>query len=79
MAINIEVSKTGNENNMGVIRRFSRKVQDAGIILGVKARRYAERSKSKNTVRKAKLKRIARRTEVERLIKLGKMQPRAER
>jgi hypothetical protein len=76
MTVNIEVTRNGTENNMSVIRRFSRRVMDAGIIIGVKARRYAKRAESANTKRRNKLKRLTRKAEVEKLIKLGKMQPR---
>jgi ribosomal protein S21 len=43
----IEVKKASNESNMTLIRRFSRRVQEAGIIRAVKAGRYNERAPSK--------------------------------
>lgn len=68
----VEIKKNNNENNASVLRRFSRKVQEGGIIQKVKSKRYNERKESKLKTKKSTLKRIARRTEVEKLRKLGK-------
>mgnify|MGYP001590181289 CR=1 FL=1 len=69
----IEVRKNPNENNTSVLRRFSRKIQESGIIRKVKGDRYNVRKESKLKVKKSTLKRMVRRKEVERLKKLGKM------
>jgi ribosomal protein S21 len=69
----IEVKKNPNENNAGVLRRFSRKVQESNIIQKVKKNRYNERKESKLKTKKATLKRIIRRSEIEKLRKLGKI------
>ena len=69
----IEVRKNPNENNPGVLRRFSRKVQESGIIQKVKGSRYNERHESKLKVKKSALKRMVRRQEIEKLRKLGKV------
>ncbi|MFA7315540.1 MAG: 30S ribosomal protein S21 [Candidatus Paceibacterota bacterium] len=68
----IEVKKNANESNMSVIRRFSRKVTEAGIIRKVKSKRYNERPLSKLKVKHATLKRITRRKNQAKLEKLGK-------
>ncbi|HUC88438.1 MAG TPA: hypothetical protein VMR49_00190 [Candidatus Paceibacterota bacterium] len=68
----IEVKKNTNENNMNLIRRFSRKVQESGIIRQVKSKRYKERAESKVKIKAGALKRIARRKVQEKLLKLGK-------
>lgn len=70
---NIEVKKTGHENAMSLIRRFSRKMQESGIIQKVKGSRYSSRDVSKLAQKNMALRRMARRIEVERLKKLGKM------
>ena len=69
----IEIKKNPNENNSSVLRRFSRKILESGIIRKVKGDRYNVRKESKLKVKKSTLKRMARRKEVERLRKLGKM------
>ncbi len=68
----IEVKKNTSESNTNLIRRFSRKVQESGIIQKVKGKRYNERALSKLKVKAGKLKRLTRRKEYERLAKLGK-------
>jgi ribosomal protein S21 len=68
----IEVKKNTNESNMNLVRRFSRKVQEAGIIQKVKSKRYNERDLSKLKVKRATLKRIERKKKHEKLFKLGK-------
>jgi len=68
----IEVKKNTNESNMNLIRRFSRKVQESGIIQKVKSKRYNERAESKIKTKAATLKRLTRRKNFEKLFKLGK-------
>lgn len=69
----IEVKKNPNENNTSVLRRFSRRIQESGIIHKVKGARYNERKESKLKVKKSALKRMGRRKEIEKLRKLGKI------
>jgi ribosomal protein S21 len=69
----VEVKKNANENNMNLMRRFSRKVQETGNIQKVKGKRYNERKLSKLKVKEATLKRLKKRKENERLFKLGKL------
>jgi ribosomal protein S21 len=69
----IEIKKNPNENNASVLRRFSRKIQESGIIQKVKGSRYNERKESKLKVKKGTLKRLGRRKEIEKLRKLGKV------
>lgn len=74
MATNVEVVKTGTENSMGVLRRFTKRVQGAGILPRVRSLRYKNRNQSPYKRKMATLKRLSRRKEVDTLIKLGKMQ-----
>jgi ribosomal protein S21 len=69
----IEVRKNPNENNASVLRRFSRRIQESGIIRKVKGSRYNVRKESKLKIKKSALKRLGRRQEIEKLRKLGKM------
>lgn len=69
----IEVKKNPNENNAGVLRRFSRKVQESNIIQKVKNNRYNERKDSKLKVKKSTIKRLVKRVATEKLRKLGKI------
>ncbi|MFA6177410.1 MAG: hypothetical protein WC694_00760 [Candidatus Paceibacterota bacterium] len=69
----IEVRKNPNENNSSVLRRFSRKIQESGIVRKVKGSRYNLRQESKLKIKRSALKRLSRRKEIEKLRKLGKM------
>jgi len=69
----IEVRKNPNESNTSVLRRFSRRMQESGIIRKVKGSRYNLRKESKLKAKKSALKKMGRRKEIEKLKKLGKM------
>ena len=69
----IEVRKNPNENNSSILRRFSRRIQESGIIRKVKGARYNQRHESKLKIKKSALKRMSRRQEIEHLRKLGRM------
>lgn len=69
----IQVTKNPNENNASILRRFSRRIQESGIIRNVKKNRYNTRQESKLKLKRSALKKMDRRKEIERLKKLGKM------
>jgi len=69
----IEVRKNPNENNSSILRRFSRRIQESGIIRKVKGARYNVRKESRLKIKKSALRRLARRIEIEKLKKLGRM------
>jgi ribosomal protein S21 len=73
MAVNIEVTKGPNENNLSVLRRFQKKVQSAGILMKVREKRYNERVKSENVKRAKTLSYLKKKEHVNELLKLGKM------
>jgi len=73
MAINVQVEKNNNESSANVIRRFTKRVQGAGIVPKVRAGRYYSRVKSSNVQRTAKLKKLAKKETYEKLLKLGKI------
>lgn len=74
MATNVQVTKNNNESSANVIRRFTKRVQGAGIVPKVRSGRYFNRIKSKNVQRFAKLKKLTKRDTYEKLVKLGKVQ-----
>ena len=71
--INIEVTKNNNENDMSIIRRFTKRVRNAGVLPRVRSIRYNNRVVSKDMRKKETLKKIGKREEIKRLIKLGKL------
>ncbi len=73
MAIQAEVVKSGSENPLATIRKFSRRVQGAGLVKTMRARRYFSRSASKTVKKKRALKMIKRRADYKQLVKEGKL------
>jgi ribosomal protein S21 len=74
MATNVQVVKNNNESSANVIRRFTKRVQGAGIIPKVRSGRYFSRIKSRNVQRFSKLKKLGKREVYEKMVKLGKVQ-----
>jgi ribosomal protein S21 len=72
-SVNIEVVKGPNENNLSVLRRFTKRVQAAGILPRVRSKRYSERDKSENVKRAKTLEYLKKKESIAELIKLGKM------
>lgn len=71
--INIEVVKGANENNLSVLRRFTKRVQGAGILPQVRSKRYAQRTPSKNTKKAKTVAYLKKKEVVAELIKMGKV------
>lgn len=77
--INVEITRNGNENSMGVIRRFTKKVQGSGILPRVRSIRYNQRDLSSYKTKMKTLKSLKRKAEIQELIKLGKMPEKTSR
>jgi ribosomal protein S21 len=75
MATNIEVVRNGTENPLGVLRRFTKRVQGAGILPRVRGIRYHERTLSHYKNKMHALEGIKRRADRAELIKQGKINP----
>jgi len=73
MSVNAEVTKSGNETALNIIRKFSRRVQGAGLIKTMRNRRYYSRDTSKVVKKKRALKVLKRRAEYRQLVKEGKV------
>ena len=71
--VNIEVTKGSSENNLSVLRRFTKRVQGAGVLNKVRSKRYTERVPSKNTRRAKTITYLKKKEVTAELIKLGKM------
>lgn len=75
MAINVEVVKSGSENNLSLIRKFTKRVQNSGILPRLRKIRYSGRKLSEYVKKKKTLKKIEAKKEMEHLIKMGKIKP----
>ncbi len=70
---NVEVTRNQNENPAALIRRFQKKVQEAGILSRVRGIRYSNRELSDLKVKNAKLRKIEKIAKFERAKRLGKV------
>jgi len=75
----IQIAKNQNETNVSVIRRFKKRVQDAGILRRARSLRYAKRAQSEYAEKKSAITRMAKRKEFERLKRLGKNEEKSKR
>lgn len=71
--VNIEVVKGSNENNLSVLRRFTKRVQAAGVLPRVRSKRYTQRVPSRNTRRAKTIVHLKKKALTAELIKLGKL------
>lgn len=79
MSTNVQVEKNGAESTANLIRRFTKRVQGAGIIPKVRSGRYHARIKSENVRKTKRLKTLKRKAVYEELLKLGKVAERPTR
>lgn len=70
----IEVRRRNNESPESLLRRFSKRVQQSGILIRAKKRRFYAPPKNKRAVREDALRRKAIREERDLLRKLGKLE-----
>lgn len=73
MATNVEVIKNNNENNLSILRRFTKRVQGSGVLPRLRSIRYSSRKLSEYVKKKKTLKRLVNQKQTQELIKLGKM------
>ncbi len=71
--INVEVQKNNNENALTLLKRFTKRVQGAGILNRVRGLRYSKRAESRYVRKKKALKSLERRTFRDHQVKLGKI------
>jgi hypothetical protein len=57
-ATNVTITKNNNENSVSLLKRFTRKVQEYGIIPRVKMDKYEQRALSPYKMKKIKLKKL---------------------
>jgi ribosomal protein S21 len=68
----IEVRKKDRETSENLIRRFTRRVQQSGVLMHVRKTRFRKDEKSKREKREEALYKIKIRKEIDKLKKLGK-------
>jgi DNA-binding transcriptional regulator YhcF (GntR family) len=68
----IEVKKKNRETSESLIRRFSRRVQQSGVLVRARRGRFRSEEKSKREKRQEALYKIKIRKEIDKMKKLGK-------
>lgn len=71
MAINVEITQNNNENAASVLRRFVKKVRNAGFLQEVRNRRYFSRKPSTLRRKNSKIVSLARSAAYEEQQKMG--------
>ena len=66
-----EINKQERETNQSLIRRFTKRLRDSGILVGVKRASFHTKEKSKQVQRKTALRRLEKQREYQRALKLG--------
>ena len=69
----LEVKKQNRETSQNLIRRFTRGIQQSGILLRARSARFKKREKSEQMKKRAALRREEKKREYEKLKKLGKI------
>ena len=67
-----EIKKQERETTQSLIRRFSRRLKNTGILMRARDIRFRKRPKSNQAKKKAALRKIEKREQYEQLAKLGK-------
>jgi hypothetical protein len=79
MATNVDVKKTKNDNNLGLLRKFSRKMKISGVLKKKRSLRYYSRALSDFKKKQNALIRIKKKKEYEKKEKMGLLKPRKKR
>ena len=75
----VEIKRHENETALAALRRFTKRLQQAGTLSEARRHQHAVRTQSAFKVRKSALFRMKRRKEIEHLKKLGKITDKRDR
>lgn len=79
MATNVDIKKTKNDNNLGLLRKFSRKVKQSGVLQKKRSIRYFDRAISDFKKKKIRLTKMEKGEEYRKSEKMGTLKPRKRR
>ena len=79
MATNVDVKKTKKDNNMGLLRKFSRKMKQSGVLRKKRSLRYFDRVVSDFRKKSEKLTKLELKKNYEKKEKMGTLKPRKRR
>ncbi len=69
----IQVTKKKKESTLSLLKRFTRKTRQSGILMRFKKNRFTERPKSALSKKREALNKIKKRAEINKLYKMGKI------
>jgi small subunit ribosomal protein S21 len=69
----VEIKRHENESILSALRRFTKRVQQSGVLAEVRKRRFQERRQSDYKKRKRALARVKRQEAMDKMRKLGKI------
>mgnify|MGYP001258914002 CR=1 FL=1 len=69
-----EIKKQERETNQALIRRFTRRLKDSGILINAKKSQFRKRGKSSQMRKRAVLRKLERQKTFEQQRKLGRVQ-----
>lgn len=72
--MSLEIKKGNRENSQSLIRRFTKRIKQSGILHRARRNQFRRRSKSHQMEKRAALRKEERRKEYEKLRKLGKLE-----
>lgn len=73
--INVAIEKNASESGTATLRRFTKRMQESGVLNRIRKIKYNARTLSAYKKKKGTLEKIRRQNERNTLIKLGKIQP----
>lgn len=79
MATNVDVKKTKKDNNLGMIRKFSRKMKQSGVLRKKRSLRYFERAISDFRKKSDALVKIEKTEKYNKDVKMGIIEQRDRR
>lgn len=68
-----DIKKNERETNLSLVRRFSKRIKESGILKGAKKSLFSRRKPNKNKRKFIALRRIDKKKEYDTLAKLGKL------
>ncbi|MBI1971419.1 MAG: hypothetical protein HYS52_01050 [Candidatus Wildermuthbacteria bacterium] len=73
MSKTFEIRKQERETNLSLVRRFTKRVKESGILKTAKKSRFNVRPLSRTKKKAVALRRLAKQKEYEKLMKLGEI------
>ena len=77
--MNLEVQKQERETSQALLRRFTKKIQQSGILVRARKSRFHKRVKSRQMKKRAALRKVVLRKKYEKMKKMGQLMKKGEK